>query len=217
MQVICNEKLETTIFPVIIEYYKSKRELCEKGKNMMKKNGNVNQYELHYGKLLYILTQHSYWNRKHNPYLLCTCSRGEAVQNLAKGKQHVCKRVSHHQRLHKTTHSKNYWEANMRLMIANPDKFVYTVKDYRDWCDEHKDGISHFGIHPNLLPLEEIRLDVFHLCCAIARCLLDYYLRILVSKHLKRFPDKLFELMKKNKFGNFHVVVFQTNESFNKF
>ena len=38
-------------------------------------------YDLHDGKVLYLLTQHSLFNRKHYPFLLCKCQRGAGVKD----------------------------------------------------------------------------------------------------------------------------------------
>ena len=35
----------------------------------------VTLYDLHDAKMLYILTQHSLYNRKHHPYILCKCKK----------------------------------------------------------------------------------------------------------------------------------------------
>ena len=51
----------------------------------------VEFYNLHDAKMLYLLTQHSTWSRKHHPFSPCKCKRGEAVFN---GKNHKCTMMS---------------------------------------------------------------------------------------------------------------------------
>ena len=41
----------------------------------------IYQYHMHDGKMLYLLTQHSQWNRKHYPFLMCKCKRGGFFTN----------------------------------------------------------------------------------------------------------------------------------------
>ena len=53
--------------------------------------------------MLYLLTQHSLFNCKHFPFLLCTCGRGEGVIN----EDHECKFVSHTEQI-------NYWKRSLR-------------------------------------------------------------------------------------------------------
>ena len=45
------------------------------------KNCRVKYYDLHDGKILYILAQHLLWNRKHHTFLLCQCYCGDDVKN----------------------------------------------------------------------------------------------------------------------------------------
>ena len=39
-------------------------------------------YDMHDGKMLYLLTQHSLWNRKNHPFLLCKCKRGAGARDI---------------------------------------------------------------------------------------------------------------------------------------
>lgn len=90
MQVICNKKV-ITILPVIYNVYESKKWIQElydeaisnneRVKCLLKNGARVYIYKLHDAKMLYILTQHSYWNRVGCPYLLCDCTKGETVTN----------------------------------------------------------------------------------------------------------------------------------------
>ena len=46
---------------------------------------------MHDGKIVYALIQRALWNRKHTPFLLCKCKRGDAVRNA----DHVCELIDH--------------------------------------------------------------------------------------------------------------------------
>ena len=37
----------------------------------------------------------------------------------------------------------------------------YTEKNHRDWCDEYNKGITNYGVHPDYLPRDLIRFDIF--------------------------------------------------------
>ena len=132
--------------------------------NLKKSGTNICMFDIHDGKMLYMLTGHSQWNRKHHPFLLCSCSRGEGVKNS----DHICRMISHseHQRL---------YDRSVTQWIRKRDKSgdIYDKKAHLDWIDIHNTGISHFGIEPRLLPLTSIRFDVFHLRSAITRNLLS--------------------------------------------
>ena len=62
-------------------------------------------YDIHDGKILYILTQHSLWNRLHYPFLSCKCQRGEGVKN----KNHICEVLSNEEHIYHWEQSKRKW------------------------------------------------------------------------------------------------------------
>ena len=43
---------------------------------------HIYSYYINDGKMIYMLTQHSMRNRKHHPFLLCTCKRGAFFKKL---------------------------------------------------------------------------------------------------------------------------------------
>eukprot|EP00957_Ditylum_brightwellii_P119655 9129507-Ditylum_brightwellii.AAC.1 len=104
-------------------------------------------YYMYDGKMLYSLTQHGNWNRKHHPFLLCKCRRGMGV---AKPKHRFSKKLDR----------------------AKKNGAVFTSKMHMDWADMRNYGISHFGVHPTLLLPSSIHFDVFHLRSAMTRKLL---------------------------------------------
>ena len=78
-QLVGEEKLNLLI-PALKGIYKSRadmrrKELEEDGKPMH------TFYQLHDGKMLYLLTQHSLFNRKNYPFLSYACQRGARLRN----------------------------------------------------------------------------------------------------------------------------------------
>ena len=81
----------SNMMPAVKNYFFEKGELYDNKKSIhYLTNNNISYYDLHDGKILYLLTQHSLWNRKHHPFLWCTCMRGEGVKNA----NHTCELIS---------------------------------------------------------------------------------------------------------------------------
>ena len=70
-QVLGDEKC-ANIFPVVDSVYESKKKLINEGLESLP-SCNVSFYDMHDGKMLYLLTQHSLYSRKFHPFLLCDC------------------------------------------------------------------------------------------------------------------------------------------------
>ena len=126
----------------------------------MQKNGelkiddcDIYHYEMHDGKMLYCITQHSQWNRLHHGFLRCGCKRGAGV---AGNDTHQC---------HMWTNSEEikYYNLAADRWQLKKTKLDYDIDDHKDWCDEHNFGITDLGIHPSLLLRECIRFDIFHM------------------------------------------------------
>ena len=148
------------IFPSIRSYFNEKKE--------MRKNKVSNKYtflELHDGKMLYMLCQHSLYNRRNFPFLLCSCSRGAGVKNG----DHECEIIQHTEQKELWNRSLRRW-TRKRVKLKDDEKYEYF--QHMDWVDVENKGVSHFGLHPDVLPRENIRFDVFHLRCAITRRLM---------------------------------------------
>ena len=109
--------------------------------------------EVHDGKMSYCLTQYGLYTRKKFPYLLCSCSRGEGVIN----DDHECRILPHSEQVDAYIRSEQRWNDKRRR-----DKH-YKYFEHMSWIDIHNQGVSHFGIHPDDLPRDSIRFDVFHL------------------------------------------------------
>ena len=128
-------------------------------------DSKMTMHDLHNGKMLYLLTQRSLYNRKHHPFLLCKCQRGVGVQNS----NHECELINHDDQVKHYNRSEHRWN-NKRNCSGEAS---WTVKQHMDWVDKENFGISHFGLSPDLLRCDNIRFDVFHLRCAVTRRLMD--------------------------------------------
>ena len=167
----------------------------------------VSFFELHDGKMHYLLTQHSLFNRKHKPFLLCKCMRGAGVVDP----DHKCELTSHAETLRLHERSGRRWDRRR----SRPDGDTYTVKKHMDWIDVENDGISHFGLHPNLLPRDTLRFDIFHLRCAITRRLLSYLQRFVLGTTpalIDEFSDILLKF-----WSEYSVLLFNMNKTFQSF
>ena len=164
-------------------------------------------YDTHDGKMIYELTQHSSWSRKHHPYVLCKCSKGEST----KSSNHICQKISDKDYERHWTYSKERFEQE----VAKDAE--YTKESHRKWCDEENLGITHFGIDPRKFPLSTIRFDVFHLFMAITRkvmgCVRDYTNRR-PRKFRNQFTREVLEEIWKS---NFHVSVWNNGLAFGCF
>lgn len=190
--------------PAVEEYFKTKkvqRDLSlEEGKK-------YSYYDLHDGKMLYLLTQHSQWNRKFNPFLLCTCSRGEGVRN---NKIHQCKIKSHEEQIQSYNRSKRRWDLK-RSTTPN-----YTVKNHMDWIDENNDGCSHFGIHPSLMPRDGIRFDTFHMKCSVTKRLMGSLRSFLLNQSTDVIESFATTVLRKF-WNDYHLYVWKNKKNFSSF
>ena len=168
---------------------------------------NISFYDLHDGKMLYMLTQHSLWNCTHHPFLLCKCKRGEGAVNS----NHQCELLSHDDQLKLWDRSLRRWNEK----ISRSGSINYSRHTHMDWIDEHNFGISQFGLHPDILPREHIRFDVFHMRCAITRrlmaCLRKFMLRT-PPELMKKFSDLI-----RNFWSIHNVLIWNTNRPFTSF
>ena len=116
--------------------------------------------------MLYLITQHAQWNRRHHPYLLCTCHRGDDV----KDEIHKCMWLSNEEQINLFDRSNRRW-AKKREQVGDTN---YTQSMHRDWIDEKNKGVSHFGVDPYSLPRHNLRFDIFHMKCSITKMLMTY-------------------------------------------
>ena len=156
-----------TLFPLLIPIYKQQQLL--RSKVAIRDGCHFFYYQMHDAKFSYTLTSHAGWASSKSPFLLCDCNKGEAVGN----KEHVCHLVTDTEQLELYNKSAAKWAT---ISTTTTDKKIQKKEKekHRKWLSRHNKGISHFGLHPSLLPLSVIRCDVFHLGCSIGRRLIDY-------------------------------------------
>ena len=153
--------------------------------------------------MLYLLTQHSLWNRKHSPFLLCSCKRGLGVVN---NDTHECEILPHEEQVRLFDRS----ERRMRLKSAEDSSYD---DKYRSWVDENNKGVSHYGIHPDLLPRHSIRFDTFHMKCSITRRLMSTVRGFMLNQSTDVIA--LFSQSVLKKFWNdYHLYLWNNNKSF---
>ena len=153
-------------------------------------------YDMHDGKMLYLITQHSLYNRKYKPFLLCKCSRGDGVQN----RDHKCKLLNDHEQEYFYARSQKKWKRK----VSSSDGNSYTKKYHMDWVDNDNEGSSHFGISPHLLRISNLRFEVFHLRSAITKRLTTYLRTYILGRYLSK--KKQFERLLENSFG-IHIML----------
>ena len=203
-QVICSEKSEN-VFPAIKEHYGSKKIMRER-KDEMSNGIKFIFKEVHNGKMLYLLTQHSLFTRKHRPFLLCSCGRGVGVKNP----DHECKLLTEIEQT-------KYWERSLRRWKRKREKDPsYQYFDHMDFVDKENEGISHFGLHPNILPRDSIAFDVFHLRCAITRRLMGN-LQTFMLKQSVELIQEFAELILAEFWSPYNILVWNLHKTFQSF
>ena len=199
LQMLGEEK-PSFIFPVIEQHYEEKHKIRSSGETI--ENSSPCFYDCHDGKMLYILTQHSLWNRKHNPFLLCNCSRGDAVKDGV----HQCEFIDHHKQV------EFYERSAKRFRLARQkhgEKYNRSV--HMDWIDEKNSGISHFGIHPDKLRCDGIRFDTFHLRCAITRLVMNYFRRFMRAQSCETMSS--FTELLSTEWGPYLILIWNCNKA----
>ena len=190
------------------DYYQQKKKIREEEDNETRKN--YTYYDLHDGKMLYLLTQHSTWNRKEHPFLLCECGRGEGVIN---NDHHQCKIISNDEQIKLYENSARKCERYKSKATSKGKE--YTKKDHMDWVDSKNKGVSHFGIHPSLLPRDGLRFDTFHLKCAITRRLMKFLRNFILNQSpsvIQRFNAVL-----KSFWNDYHIFIWKNRKNFSSF
>ena len=170
-------------------------------------NSNYTFYDLHNGKMLYLLTQHCSWSRKHHPFILCKCKRGEGVIN---NNNHICNIITDEEQL------TLYQKSEKRYLKKQDQSGNYSKKDHSDWVDKYNFGYTHFGIHPNHLPRSSHRFDIFHLKCSITRKLMSYLRVLLLNQDPEINDDNCSSVL--SKFWNqYHLWVCKNKKNFSSF
>ena len=201
-QQLCGKESVRTMLPAVQTYFEEKRVV----RNSTERNKYC-FYDLHDDKMLYLLTQHAQWSRNQNPFLLCKCSKGQGVST---NRNHVCTKISHEEQISLYDCSKQRWDGKRR---RDPK---YTLKKHLDWIDSSNHGVSHFGLHPDLLPRDGIRFDTFHMKCAITRKLMGYLRKFLLNQSTDVIDDFLKVVLKKF-WKDFHLFVWKNKKDFSSF
>ena len=168
----------------------------------------MNLYDLHDGKMLYCLTQHSLWNRKYHPFLLCKCKRGEGV----KDSNHQCQMLTDGEHLHWYDRSEQRWCQKIKQV----GEAKYTREDHLKWCDEKNIGVTHFGIHPLEMKRSNIRNDVFHMKCAVTRNLMTELRAFMLNQSIALIDKFKSDVLTKF-WNNFHIFVWNSGKKFASF
>ena len=132
-------------------FFHLKQQFCECASDaetldMFPDDGCAHWAHLHDGKCLCMMLQHSAWNRTHKPFLLCKCRRGQSVI-CNEDADFVCEMMS-----------KEECRRLCNLSKAKNLDMSWAEAKHRDWCDQHNEGITHYGIDPNLFNVENIFL-----------------------------------------------------------
>lgn len=67
-QQVCGVENSATVFPSIDKIYSCKRDILENKSNLVVPDCDTSLYEMHDRKIIYLLTQHSLWNRRFHPF-----------------------------------------------------------------------------------------------------------------------------------------------------
>lgn len=197
-QVSAKETLDTLV-PSLKKCLETKRVLRER-------NPSITFYDIHDGKMLYLLTGHAQWNRRNSPFLLCSCKKGEALNNL---ERHSCIKILHTEQVDLFERSRRRWEAKTSTSPS------YDLKKHLDWVDERNKGVSHLGMHPEILPRENLRFDTFHLKCAITRKLMGWLRTFIMSQSTQVIEDCV-KILRKI-WNDFHIFVWMNKKNFSSF
>ena len=171
-------------------------------------NSRIWYYDLHDVKMLYLLTQHSQWNRKFHPFLSCKCKARQGLANDS----HSCDGMTDQEYHHLWKRSLTKWDRKHHPH----DSTAYTIAQHRNWCDENNSGVTHYGITPMLLPMSSIRYDVMHMKAAVTRRFMAYVRTFMLkqsSAAIKKFTVDVIGSF----WGLFHVYCWNNNLNFSKF
>ena len=138
MQVAAKEE-PSMLLSVLKNHYESRIKLKEKLKN----DGiNLCLFDVHDGKMICNIMQHSKWNRKHHPFILCKYKRGDAVKNL---ENHTCQIITDEDQLKYYNKSATKFEQCYSNTHSRDN-----LKKHCDWADKKKLWHNAFWIAPKI-------------------------------------------------------------------
>ena len=172
-------------------------------KEMSAKGFELDLYDIHDGKMLHNLTQHSQWNRKYHPFLLCKCKKGQAIKNPT---FHKCNLISDDE------YSALCNKSASKFLQAYTNEYnAVNVEKHRDWADKDNFGVTHFGINPSLLPLSSIGFDNMHTRFSNVRSIWTY-VRDYVESYGYNLQNK-FSTLLKLQIGEYYIDCHDTGKS----
>jgi hypothetical protein len=156
--------------------------------------------------MLYVLTQHSQRNRPNHPFLLYKCNPRKGVVD----DNHVCVSIIDDEYSQLWSHSERKWQYRK---IKN---VLYTETQHKNYCDVNNCGVTHFGIHPELLPLSSICFDMMHMKAAVIRRMMGY-LRNFILKQSSSTIQSFSTQVLRRFWGVFHTYCWNNKFNFSKF
>ena len=199
MQVAAKEE-SCMLLSMLSNYYCDRTTFVREQKKL---GNNIHCFDVHDGKMLCNLTQHSLWNRKNYPFLLCKCKRGQAVRNYS---NHRCKMISDKDQLRYYERSRDTFESKFSGIRSKVN-----VNKHCQWADENNYGITHFGIHPNDLQNSAIGFDCLHSRLSSGRGILSF-----IRKYLEGYGYDLnekFGVILRKTIGEYYVECYETGKS----
>jgi hypothetical protein len=199
MQVAAKEE-PCMLLSVLKQHYESKIMFKEE---LSKQGTNLTLYDVHDAKMLYNLTQHSQWNRKYHPFVLCKCKRGKAAVNA---RTHKCQIISDADQL--KYHNKSITKFKEVYDNKYDDR---NVDNHRNWADVKNNGITHFGLHPTLLPYSSIAFDNLHCRLSIVRSIWSY-IREYICAYSFDIQEKFIKILRLQ-LGEYYVACYETGKN----
>ena len=107
MQVLAKETFEVVNVSLKSDGYWNQRQSLVDGVAKLEgyPNSKVFIYDMHDGKMIYNMLQHSEWNRKHNPFILCKCNKDDGLED----NEHICDTWKNHTYEDAWNRSKRKW------------------------------------------------------------------------------------------------------------
>ena len=119
---------------------------------------------------------------------------------------HECRMLDESEHLQYYDRSKLRWDLK-RNQVGD----VYKEEHHAKWCDKNNIGVTHFGIHPHQLNRNKIRMDTFHLKCAVTRNLMTELRKFMNNQSIELIDEFKSQVLSKF-WNNFHVYVWNSGK-----
>ena len=155
------------------------------------------------------MSGHGSWSKLDDPFPMCKCNRDyHVVDNDAE----KCELVTNEEQLQCYNFSKRFYNA---IKAKTEEKKKVKVSK---WAGIHNFGITHYGLHPSLFPIQETVPDVFHMHCGACRTLLLRTRELIDTQAIDIKKAWKKELLKQCKSWNtYHLTVWSSGCSFSGF